>query len=197
MKSKILRLLAVGLIQFTMASAAWAVALPFSATQDWSDVPASGVTPSYTVFSDTAPPSWTYNISFSPSATSILTAFLEIRFGANGNSSSGVCTNSFEAWFVDSSSSTFIGQLSCAVGTWATNTFAIPTSLFPTMPASGWSLSLRARETAAVNPEPDAIFLDYAKLYGTYETTVPDPGTLALLGLGLLGLGMSRRRKAA
>lgn len=37
--------------------------------------------------------------------------------------------------------------------------------------------------------------LSHASLYGIVgDTTVPEPGTLGLLGLGLLGLGLARRR---
>ena len=49
-------------------------------------------------------------------------------------------------------------------------------------------------------PWPDPIWistgLDDAK-YVTFDAAVPEPGSLAVFGLGLLGLGYMRRRKMA
>jgi hypothetical protein len=44
--------------------------------------------------------------------------------------------------------------------------------------------------------EGDGYIIDYSTLrVETTTTSVPEPGTLALLGIGLLGMGMTRRKK--
>jgi hypothetical protein len=103
-----------------------------------------------------------------------------------------------EPWTLRSQSNLAIGDLGLTwflVDFFASETFTIPASLFPTFPAANWTLALQLTEASGGN---DSIKLDWAKLSVTYNdvpvASTPEPATLTLLGTGIAA-GLWRRRR--
>jgi PEP-CTERM motif len=145
-------------------------------------------------FTDSAPPQWSHLISFTPEAASITNATLELRHKGNiGSSFFG------EVWALSTQGNFNLGELSNSnffVDFYTTQTFNLPASLFPALPATNWMLALKLSESTGGS---DQITLDWAKLSVTYEpvaaTQTPEPATLTLIGTGFAAAMWRRRRQ--
>lgn len=64
-------------------------------------------------------------------------------------------------------------------------------------PTAGSFQSGEARHTSGITPTQASIASGHWLVRNSTTAAIPEPGTLAVLGLGLVGLGLVRRRRAA
>jgi hypothetical protein len=167
--------------------------------EDWAAATNSqGVT--YTAFLETDLPSWTHTLTFAPPAVSFDSVSVELRHSGNRG-------NGNEMWLLWDSGSVQLGALSDSSNSpnanYTTQTFSVPNSLLPSLPASNWSLVLRLTETG--NDTDNEVYLDYSRLTAVYQSSareveaindvhMPEPASFVLLATGLVAVAARRFR---
>jgi hypothetical protein len=154
-----------------------AAAIPFTSTMDWN--PNLEISDSY---------SYTHTLSID--SGSLQSATLDIRHRGNADWS---FLGFGEVWFAAGGNNIYIGRLSESEDSWVTDHFVLSQAILDQIVStSPWSLTVRLLEDTYLT---NRLTLDFSTLSGDYTVATPEPATMLLLGSGIAGLMINRRRR--
>lgn len=122
-----------------------------------------------------------HNIGESPVAVSGFGGF-EANFGNGTFSFTGGAASFDGAWAIAVKQARCFGVWTFAAGTYSGGSFE-----------GNWVSA--GKDPGCSLDDAERTRISHLSLYGPLPTTVSEPGTLALLGMGLVGFGLARRRR--